>query len=406
MPSLYQKLQFEKRTCIPARLCLYMLCVTGMGIMGMLRGSASFTLLAMDYGGTFDWSIDVQYYYLTCFFWAYILMQLIGGAIVQRYRTKAVFGIGILASAICSLLIPYASITHYIFGITLQFLQGIGLGVTWTSIYAIVSVWVPIQERSRFITCFQGMLLGNTCVQVTSGYIIIHIGWEYVYYFSGILGLVWCFAWFTLVHNTPEQHPRISPLELKFIQENRGNSKRNSKNIPWKRILKSAPVWSITISCFGRMWMSSIIIIYGPLYLKDVIGFDAKMNGLLFGASSICTYFATFVFSFTADKMISIKKIPMSWNRKLFTGIGHVFPAIFMFTLYYLNCNIILIAVIWCLAQVFVIAQFSGAMVNIVDVSPSFSGPVSGMVQVVSMTPMIFATLIAKVILKSTVSDV
>ena len=45
-------------------------------------------------------------------------------------------------------------------------------------------------------------------------------GWEFVFYVSGVLGLTWCVAWWLLVFDTPDSHPRISHEEKEYLKEN------------------------------------------------------------------------------------------------------------------------------------------------------------------------------------------
>jgi ACS family sodium-dependent inorganic phosphate cotransporter len=45
-------------------------------------------------------------------------------------------------------------------------------------------------------------------------------GWEFVFYVSGALGLTWCVAWWLLVYDTPDNHPRISREEKQYLKEN------------------------------------------------------------------------------------------------------------------------------------------------------------------------------------------
>ena len=45
-------------------------------------------------------------------------------------------------------------------------------------------------------------------------------GWPSVFYVFGGLGLVWGLAWFPLVRDKPQNHPRISQSELHFITSN------------------------------------------------------------------------------------------------------------------------------------------------------------------------------------------
>lgn len=49
------------------------------------------------------------------------------------------------------------------------------------------------------------------------------IGWPYTFHVAGILSLVWCLSWWYFVYDTPEQHPRITDKEKKYIQLSLGD---------------------------------------------------------------------------------------------------------------------------------------------------------------------------------------
>lgn len=77
-----------------------------------------------NYGGTLQWSSDIQSYVLASFYWAYIVSQVVGGLATQKLGTKRVFGYAQLVTALCSLSIPWGSETHYSIVILLRSIQG------------------------------------------------------------------------------------------------------------------------------------------------------------------------------------------------------------------------------------------------------------------------------------------
>ncbi|KAF5274228.1 hypothetical protein FQA39_LY07332 [Lamprigera yunnana] len=411
-PKLYDR--------IPARLVLYLLLTLGIACSCMIRGVMPIAILAMvkdstqtnysinnishksiSYGGTLDWSVDAQYYVLTTFFWTYLVTQVIGGITVQRYGTKITLGIAMLLTSICIMLIPIVSCVHYLLVVLLQLLQGFSQAFVWPSIYSIISHWVPENERSRFVTCFQGQALGYTVLNFISGFIIAELGWSNLFYSVGSIGLLWCLLWYCLAHDKPENHPRILLTELLHIQQNKQTSSIVNTKIPWKAILCSVPVWAIGITSFGRMWLTITLMVYGNMLLKDVVGLSIEMNGVFSGVSAISSSLTMVLFSAVADKLVSYKKLSLVSNRKLFSGIGHIVSGVSAIMLSYSDCNKILILMSILLISTFSVASFSGAMVNIVDISPNFTGPVSSVVQVVLMAPSIFAPAVAKTLLAS-----
>ena len=48
-----------------------------------------------------------------------------------------------------------------------------------------------------------------------SGYLAEELGWEWDFYFFGILGLVFCCFWMILIHSSPSRHPKISKVFVK-----------------------------------------------------------------------------------------------------------------------------------------------------------------------------------------------
>lgn len=99
----------------------------------------------VGYGGNLEWSSDIQSYVLASFYWAYIISQIVGGLATQKLGTKRVFGYAQLATAICSLCIPWAAETHYGVVIFLRSVQGFASVSTMTSyVYIYVtcfSIW-------------------------------------------------------------------------------------------------------------------------------------------------------------------------------------------------------------------------------------------------------------------------
>lgn len=75
--------------------------------------------------GEFDWDARTQSAILGSFYWCYVLSQVMGGLLTQRFGTKVVFGLSQFATAVCSLLIPQAAQVHYSLLIVLRSIQGV-----------------------------------------------------------------------------------------------------------------------------------------------------------------------------------------------------------------------------------------------------------------------------------------
>ncbi|XP_060534236.1 sialin [Cylas formicarius] len=402
---------------VPARLVLYLLSWSGFLVSFMMRNDINMAIVAMveeppkvdtnltheycfvieevsnntapvDYGGTLQWSGSIQSYVLASFYWAYIVSQVVGGLATQKLGTKRVFGYAQLATASCSLCIPWAAETHYGLVIALRFVQGFASGLTWPAMYALVGHWIPVPERSRFMSSFQGFSIGIGITYPLCGFLIAHLGWQSVFYTTGSIGVIWCVIWYLLAFDSPETHPRISLREQQYIRENTVNTYENSRQqaVPWKSILMSMPAWSIGITTFGRIWVHYTFIISGPTYMKKILGFSIEKNGLLSGAPFVCSYVASVFFCYIADKLVTKEYLSLTNVRKLMTALSQVVPGVLVLLISYLGCDVELVLVVWFTAVTLITASYAGAMANVVDIAPNFAGPVLAFAQTIHMS--------------------
>ncbi|XP_058802305.1 sialin-like isoform X2 [Phymastichus coffea] len=410
---------------VPARVVLYMLSFSGFVVSFMMRMDINIAMVSMvkyqpqsnvsvssncyntssyseEYNnsqteGEFDWSPEIQSIIIGSFYWCYILSQVVGGVLTQYFGTKTVFGGSQLLTAICSLLIPVAADFHYGAIIALRSIQGVASGLTWPAMYAIVGHWIPLNERSRFMSSFQGFSFGIGITYPLAGFLIAHFGWRTVFYTTGSIGSIWCVFWYFFAFNYPSTHPRISTQEFQYIQGSIGSviDTTESQSVPWKSILTSWPAWSIGITTFGRIWVHYVFIIAGPVYIKTVLGLSIQANGVLSGTPFICSYFSSVVFCYVADLIVKKQLLTLTNVRKIFTMMSQVIPGILVMIIGYLGCSIELALFVWFIAVTLITAAYAGAMANIVDIAPNYAGPVLAFAQTIHMSASFLSPLAA-----------
>ena len=64
-----------------------------------------------------------------------------------------------------------------------------------------------------------------------SAFLIDSFGWEFVFYTQGVLVLIWCILWFTIISDTPQKFRWISEAEKNYIVESIGESITSDKVI-------------------------------------------------------------------------------------------------------------------------------------------------------------------------------
>ena len=101
-------------------------------------------------GGEFEWSEQLQGVILSAFFWGYVVTHLPGGVLAEKFGGKWTLSLGILSTAIFTLLTPVAiELGGANLLIALRFLEGLGEGTTFPALSALLATWIPLNERSK-----------------------------------------------------------------------------------------------------------------------------------------------------------------------------------------------------------------------------------------------------------------
>lgn len=100
--------------------------------------------------GTFEWSEELQGIILSSFYYGYVLTQIVGGYLADKFGGKYTLSVGILITAILTLLTP--SVVEWggpTWLIVLRVLEGLAEGTTFPAAMALLAQWIPPKERSK-----------------------------------------------------------------------------------------------------------------------------------------------------------------------------------------------------------------------------------------------------------------
>jgi ACS family sodium-dependent inorganic phosphate cotransporter len=196
----------------------------------------------------YNWNKEEKNDILGYFFWGFLLTQVPGGRLSEMYGTRIVIGVGLFCAALVTILIPVACHLHYYWVLFARFALGLALGVQWPAIPPMAAKWVSPSDTSKFMSHMVASALGAALTYPVCGYLIAFLGWPSVFYISGGITLLWTMAWFYLVYDSPEQHPRISREEKELLKDARiVNCAAKKSKTPWIKILNSAPVWAFVV---------------------------------------------------------------------------------------------------------------------------------------------------------------
>lgn len=260
----------------------------------------------------------------------------------ERFGGKYSLGIGILSTAIFTILTPVVVKWGDSTGlIVLRILMGFGEGTTFPALNAMLAQWTPPEERSIIGSLvFAGAQLGTVFANMVSGLILHEYSWPAVFYVFGGIGVLWFVIWVLICYNNPYEHPFISERERKFLHE-RMNEHTHTKPppVPWRHMLTSVPVWALIAAQVGHDWGFFTLVTDLPKYMSTVLQYSIKSNGFVSALPYLIMWFSSIGSSWLADWMITRGVMSRTNVRKLGTTIASIGPGVFIIAASYASCD-------------------------------------------------------------------
>lgn len=347
-----------------------------------------------------DWDMETQGRVLSSFFVGYLLLQIVGGRLADRFGGKIVLAAGVLLWSLFTILTPPAAYLGIGLLIATRIAMGMGEAVTFPSIYTIYSRWVPLRERSRAIGLTNsGIPLGTVFALVVTPIIVASMGWEWAFYLFGAVGVVWFLAWQSATTASPQEHPHISPEELQEI-ESSTESKVVEKAPPLLAFLKHMPIWAIIVAHFCNNWSLYVLLSWLPTFVNQGLGVDYASVGWVTMIPHISSFIFLNIAGHIADKLVR-NGMNLTRVRKLMQtiGFGGVSIALLLVGEVETAWMAITIMTIGNALAAFVTGGF---VVSHMDVAPKHAGTLMGITNTAGTLPGIIGVYVSGLILAAT----
>jgi ACS family hexuronate transporter-like MFS transporter len=203
------------------------------------------SILAPDLQKNIGWS-EVDYGNIVFSFQiAYALMLLAVGRVIDRIGTRLGFALAIAWWSI-------AAMGHALAGSVLafsfwRFLLGAGEAANFPASIKTVAEWFPKQERALMTGIFNsGTNIGAILAPIFVPLIALRWGWQAAFILTGSLGFLWLAIWL-IFYRRPEEHPRLSSLELAYI---RSDPPDTEARFPWLPLMRHRQLWAFALGKF------------------------------------------------------------------------------------------------------------------------------------------------------------
>ena len=227
------------------------------------------------------------------FLLAYAAMYAGGGKLIDTLGTRRGFAVIMvfwsLACASHGLAMTFGMLA------VSRFLLGMGEGGGFPASTKAVAEWFTTAERSTAMGIINaGTAVGAVVAPPGIAMIISSAGWRWVFYASGLVGLLWT-VWWWISYSTPRQE-EATEVEA----------------VGWLDLLRYKQVWGLVLGKFLSDAAWYFYLFWLPKYLYDVRGFDIKKVGayawIPYAASGIGSLAGGWFSSYLLRKGYSLNK--------------------------------------------------------------------------------------------------
>ncbi|MBI4324351.1 MAG: MFS transporter, partial [Chloroflexi bacterium] len=199
---------------------------------------------------------------------AYAVGYALGGRVMDRIGVRIGYSLAVLLWSLAAM--SHAAVRSVMGFSVARFGLGLAEGGNFPAAIKTITEWFPQRERALATGIFNaGSNVGALITPLLVPWITIQFGWPAAFLVTGSFGFIWLAVWIGC-YQSPEQHPRVSPVELAYI---RSDAPDPVVKLPWLELLRHRQTWAFVVG----MFMSSPIWWF---YLYWIPDFLHKRHGL------------------------------------------------------------------------------------------------------------------------------
>ncbi len=258
-------------------------------------------------------------YIFSAFAWSYVIAQLPGGWLLDRFGSKLTYFFSIF---LWSLFTLFQGTVGFLTGglavaalFALRLLVGTAEAPSFPGNSRIASAWFPRQERGLAAAIFNSaQYFATVLFAPLMGWLVHSYGWQSVFYVMGTLGLVLAFVWLKTIYG-PRDHPRLSASEFAFIKDGGALVDLDSKQAvakesevdTWaciKELLANRMLLGVYIGQYCITTLTYFFLTWFPVYLVQERGMSILKAGFVASLPAICGFLGGIAGGWVSDRLI------------------------------------------------------------------------------------------------------
>ena len=273
-------------------------------------------------------------YLFSSFLWAYVLMMLPGGRLIDRWGTHIVASVAAAVWSAAQMLTGAAG------NFAVMLLTRLGLGIGEAPFapvtYGSVRSWSPYTERGTAVSgdlgrIEPGLALGAPAV----AWLIQAASWRWSFVITGAVGLAWVVAWSALV-STPEKTRWLPEPERQTILAERhaGIEPPSHGGVGYLGLIRCPTMWGLFISQGCLVYTVYLYMSWLPNYLQTVRHLSMVGSGIYTSIPFFAAAAVNILANWCGDRLMSAEAVRGGKRRYLvglcllLTAVGLLIPLV------------------------------------------------------------------------------
>ena len=242
-------------------------------------------------------------YIMSAFAWAYVIGQIPGGALLDRFGTKLIYTLAIAAWSFFTLIHGFSGFLTggliFIGLFAMRFMVGLAESPSFPGNARLVAAWFPSSERGTASAIFNSAQYFSLVVFAPfMGWLVHTYDWHSVFFVMGGLGLIAAIVFWKMVRS-PVDHPGVNKAELDYIEAGGGLIRMEDRTVTksaafsWanvKQVLGSRMLIGVFIGQYGINVLTYFFVTWFPIYLVKERGLNILEAGFAAAAPALCGF--------------------------------------------------------------------------------------------------------------------
>ncbi|MEH3066149.1 MAG: MFS transporter [Methylobacterium radiotolerans] len=269
-------------------------------------------------------------YVFSAFAWSYVLAQIPGGWLLDRYSVKWVYAAAVALWSAFTLVQGAVGFFTGLTAVVLLFALRLAVGLTEAPVFPanarIVAAWFPTRERGMASAFFNSaQYFATVLFTPLMAWIVHNFGWHHVFTSMGLLGIAFAVLWLRVV-DSPKNHPSMNQAERDYIEaggalldmDGQSRTKQGDAGRTLRQLLANRMLLGIYIGQYCITVLTYFFLTWFPVYLVKERGLSILQAGFAAVLPALCGFIGGILGGVISDLLLrrgfsltAARKIPI-----------------------------------------------------------------------------------------------